>query len=266
MLGQALAVFANPGSILFALLLLSLPLSWWRVTRRAGFALGATALLAVLVVGALPLHDWLLRPLEEYFPATEPPARVDGIIVLGGAEEPAILAARGWPELNSNADRLVAFVALAARYPQSRLVFSGGTSAPRGEGAVTEADVAAAVFAKMGLNPERVLYERSSRNTIENARLSVAVAKPQPGEVWLLVTSARHLPRAVNCFNAVNWPVLPYPVDFLTGKPVGFDFSPLRRLSALNFLTKEWLGLAGYWLLGHTRHLLPPRSPADGRP
>jgi uncharacterized SAM-binding protein YcdF (DUF218 family) len=266
MQGQILAVFTNPGSLLFALLLLALPLSWWRVTRRAGVRLSAVVLAAILVIGLLPLHDWLLRPLEEYFPVPELPARVDGIIVLGGAEEPGIMAVRGWPELNSNADRLVAFVDLARRYPAAKLVFSGGTSDPRGTGEVTESDVAAAVFAKLGLDPGRVLYERSSRNTVENARLSRAVAAPKPDEVWLLVTSARHQPRAVNCFNAVDWPVVPYPVDFLTGKPAGFGFSPLRRLSALNFLAKEWLGLAGYRLLGHTRDWLPPRRGADAKP
>ncbi|MCW0235320.1 MAG: YdcF family protein [Ferrovibrio sp.] len=266
MLGQFLAIFTNPGSLLFALLLLALPLSWWRATRRAGMILGSFTLTVVVVIGLLPLNDWLLRPLEDYFPSPELPARVDGIIVLGGAERPDIMAVRGWPELNGNADRLIAFVDLAARYPAAKLVFSGGAAVPHEQGEVSEADVAAVVFAKLGLNPGRVIFERMSGNTIENARLSLALARPQPGEFWLLVTSARHQPRAVNCFNAVNWPVVPYPVDFLTGKSGDFEFSPMRRLSGLNFLVKEWLGLAWYRLAGHTRDWLPPRRTADAKP
>lgn len=266
MLGQFLAFFTNLGSLIFALLLLALPLSWWRATRRVGIVLGTMMLLLVGTVGVLPLQDWLLRPLEEYFPVPDLPANVDGIIVLGGAEEPEIMAARGWPELNSNADRLIGFVALARQYPDAKLAFTGGAAVPRGGRVVSEADVAAAIFSKLGLDAERVLYERVSRNTAENARLSLAMIQPQPTEVWVLVTSARHLPRAVNTFNAVGWQVLPYPVDFLTGKPVEVEFSPLRRLSSLNFLAKEWLGLLAYRLLGRSSEWLPLRRTGETKP
>ncbi|PJI38133.1 YdcF family protein [Ferrovibrio sp.] len=264
--GPFVAIFSSLGSLIFALLLLALPLSWWRATRRLGIMLGTTMLLLVGVIGVLPLHDWLLRPLEEYFPVPELPAKIDGVIVLGGAEEPGVMAARGWPELNSNADRLIGFVALARQYPEARLVFTGGAAVLRGDRAVSEADVAAAVFAKLGLDPDRVTYERASRNTAENARLSHALIQPKPDETWILVTSARHLPRAVNTFHAVGWQVIPYPVDFLTGKPQEFEFSPLRRLSGFNFVAKEVLGLLWYRIQGWTSDLLPARRTAETKP
>jgi uncharacterized SAM-binding protein YcdF (DUF218 family) len=266
MLGQILAIFTNPGSLIFAFLALALPLSWWRNTRRLGVMLGTAMLLIIGVIGILPLHDWLMRPLEEYFPVPELPARVDGIIVLGGAEAPGIMAARGWPEVNGNADRLIGFVALARQYPGARLVFTGGAAVPDKNRLVSEADVAAAVFTKLGLDPARVIYERESGNTAENVRFSKALAQPKPGEVWILVTSARHLPRAVGTFNAADWPVLPYPVDFLTGNPAEFEFSPLRRLAALNFLAKEWLGLIAYRILGRSTEFLPQTRPAATKP
>lgn len=266
MLGQFLAVFANLGSLIFALLVLALPLSWWRVTRRLGIMLGVTMLLLVGTVAVLPLHDWMMRPLEDYFPVPELPPKVDGVIVLGGSEVPEVMAVRGWPEVNSNADRLVGFVALARQYPDAKLVFTGGAAVPRGGQEVSEADVAAAFFAKLGLDPERVIYERASRNTAENARLSHALVQPKPEETWILVTSARHLPRAVNTFHAVGWSVLPYPVDFLTGQPQEFEFSPLRRLAGLNFVARESLGLLWYRLRGWTSDLLPLRRTGETKP
>jgi len=266
MLGQFLAIFISPGSLIFACLVLALPLSWWRATRRLGIILGAAMLLTVGAISILPLQDWLLRPLEEYFPVPELPARVDGIIVLGGAETPRVMAARGWPEVNSNADRLIGFVALARQFPDARLVFTGGTAVPDKDRPVTEADVAAAVFAKLGLDPARVIYERESRNTAENVWLSRPLAQPKAGETWILVTSARHLPRAVGTFNAADWPVVPYPVDFLTGGPVEFEFLPLRRLAALDFLAKEWLGLLAYRALGRSNELLPVAGPVATKP
>jgi uncharacterized SAM-binding protein YcdF (DUF218 family) len=264
--GQFLSAFANLGSLIFACLVVALLLSWWRASRRIGVALGVATLLAVAAIGVLPLRDWLLRPLEDYFPVPGLPSRVDGVIVLGGAEEPGIMAARGWPELNRNADRLIAFVALARQYPEARLVFSGGATVPHAAGETTEADVAGAVFAKLGLDPRRVIYERASGNTAENARLSYRLVQPRPDEVWILVTSARHMPRAVGTFNAVGWPVLPYPVDFVTGKPEGLGFSPLGRLADFNFVAKEWLGLLAYRLLGRSTELLPTRKPAETKP
>jgi uncharacterized SAM-binding protein YcdF (DUF218 family) len=266
MLGQFVVILTDLSSLIFFLLILALPLSWWRASRRTGIVLGSVMLLVVGAIGLLPLHDWMMRPLEEYFPVPELPAEVDGIIVLGGAERPDIMAIRGWPELNGNADRLIGFVALARQYPAAKLVFSGGAAVPYRDREVTEADVAAAVFAKLGLDPERVLYERTSRNTAENARLSHTLAQPRRGEVWILVSSARHLPRAVNAFETLGWPVVPYPVDFLTGNPPELEFSPLRRLSGFNFVAREMLGLLWYRLLGSTSGLLPGRGTAETKP
>ena len=266
MSGQFLNAFTDLGGWIFALLILALPLSWWAKTRRFGIGLGAAMIVVIAAIGLLPVQDWLLRPLEEYFPVPDLPAHVDGVIVLGGAERPDIMAARGWPELNSNADRLIGFVALARQYPAAKLVFTGGAAVPQHDRTVSEADVAAAVFARLGLDPDRVIYERLSRNTAENARLSHALVQPKAGEVWVLVTSARHLPRAVTTFDAVGWPVVPYPVDYLTGKAPEFEFSPLRRLSGLNFLAREMLGLLWYRVQGATSDLLPKRSAAETKP
>lgn len=266
MFGQFLASFANLGSMIFALLLLALPLSWWRVTRRLGITLGMAMLLLVGMIGVLPLHEWLMRPLEEYFPVSKLPAHVDGVIVLGGAEEPELMATNGWPELNGSADRLIGFVALARQYPGARLVFTGGAATRRDDWEVSEADVAAAVFARLGLDLGRVTFEKASRNTAENARLSHALIQPKPEENWLLVTSARHMPRAINTFRAAGWPVIPYPVDFRSGRIGEFSFSPLQRLAGVNLAAREWGGLLWYRIRGWTSELLPARRLVETKP
>ena len=64
----------------------------------------------------------------------------------------------------------------------------------------------------MGVPPERMLFETAARNTHENAVLAHALAKPRPGETWLLVTSASHMPRSVGVFRRAGWDVVPWPV------------------------------------------------------
>ena len=83
-------------------------------------------------------------------------------------------------------------------------------------------------------------------------------AEPQPGARWLLVTSARHMPRAVASFRAAGWEVEAFPVDFEAnpdGPSVYLDLGD--RLSRFNGGLKEWLGLVGYRILGWTDEIFP---------
>ena len=268
--GKIAWLLLSPGSVLFGLLILALLLSWGQRTRRWGMRLGIPVLAIIAVLGVMPSFDWMVRPLEDYYPVPKLPSAVDGIIVLGGAELPETSSFRRQPQLNASAERLIAFASLARRYPAARLVFSG-RGVWRHADSYSEADVARAALAEMGLDTSRVAFENKSRNTAENAINSQALMHPQPGQVWLLVTSAAHMPRAVNCFRAIGWNVLPYPVDYRTGEaPDGFVFEPRVALGSLDRSIKEWVGLLAYRLLGHTREFLPPRiltpvNPQDAR-
>jgi hypothetical protein len=70
---------ATPGNLL---LLLLAGLLAQANGRRRGFRLALDAGLALLVIAALPLDDWLAAPLEARFSTPTLPAQIDGIIVL----------------------------------------------------------------------------------------------------------------------------------------------------------------------------------------
>ena len=145
------------------------------------------------------------------------PERVDGIIVLGGAVETGIAEERGIPALNGSAERMTAFVALARQYLQGPARLHAGArraSVPE----VSEADVARALFSDLGIPPNRVVFEGRSRNTYENAVFSKALLDPKPGEIWLLVASASHMPRSVAIFRHAGWPVIAWPVGYKSGQ------------------------------------------------
>ncbi len=267
---KLLWLVVNPGNVLLILLCAGALLLRTR-RERLGRRLVGLAALAALLVTLLPLGRWLQAPLENRFPPpARLPERVDGIVALGGAMDQFLTVARGQPALRDDAERLTAFVALARRYPQARLVFSGGSGRLRGQ-EVKEAVAARLLFEELGLDPERVLFEDRSRNTFENALYSYRLAAPRPEETWLLVTSAYHMPRAVGCFRRAGWRVVPYPVDFRTGGGQGrgrgrgrvfstsIDFGD--SLVDLGEGAHEWVGLAAYRLMGRTDRLFP--GPAD---
>lgn len=249
-------LFARPNT--FALFLVCLGVGLLMARRRFGrwpALLGLSWYAAVLLT---PLAAWITLPLEDRFPRPDLPARVDGIVILGGAVEQALTEARGIPALNGAAERMTEAVALARLRPDARIVFTGG-SAALAPGQMSEADVARALFASLGLEGERVIFEERSRNTWENAALTHAQVNPAPGETWLLVTSASHMPRSVGTFRRAGWDIIAWPVNYST-RPGGagwFDPPFSFRLGQAEWATREYVGLVAYHLLGRTSALFP---------
>ena len=100
--------------------------------------------------------------------------------------------------------------------------------------------------------------EDRSRNTAENAVQAAKLLQPKPGQKWILITSAFHMPRAKALFEAQGFEILARPVDFKTS---GFEGSwrvfgrPSTGLKRIDLAAKEWAGLGVAWLLGDiSRH------------
>ena len=249
-LAKTFWLLAKPSNLV-ALLLAAGVVALWLGWHRLGTALATLGTLPLVALAVLPLGSWLLIPLENRFP---PPGqlreRLDGIVVLGGAEQPAITEAREQPSISDSADRLTAMVELARRYPGTRLLYTGAA-----------APITRALLIRQGFDVSRVLFETEARDTYENALLSRRLARPKPEERWLLVTSARHMPRSVGIFRAVGWPVIPYPVDYRTTGRIELDRHPNAgtgsRLADLDLALREWIGLIAYRLMGRTEELFP---------
>ncbi|RVD53652.1 YdcF family protein, partial [Mesorhizobium sp. M8A.F.Ca.ET.023.02.2.1] len=197
--------------------------------------------------------------LEERFPKPSLPEKVDGIAVLGGGFEGAINLVRGGHELNSSGDRMVETAILARRFPQAKVVVSGGNGSLffDGEG---DADTAPRLLEALGVPADRLILEDKSRNTYENAVFSRELVKPKPGETWLLVTSAFHMPRAKALFDKAGFPTVPWPVDYRTSGKEGiglFRDNPSDSLQATTMAVREWIGLLAYWLSGRIDQPFP---------
>jgi len=232
--------------------------------KRIGALLVWTAALGFVLFGWGPMGFILMRPLEDRFP--RPPNDMPeptGIIVLGGVVSAPTVPRRAIA-LTQDGERLTETATLARRYPNARIVVSGGTFGSRSD-AETEAFITKRFLADIGVDEARIVTEARSLSTAENAAFTRALIMPQPGERWLLVTSASHMPRAVGTFRHAGFPVIPYPVGYTTtGRPDDYWAIRLEASTSLvrvDVAVHEWLGLIAYWLTGRIDTLLPSPEP-----
>jgi uncharacterized SAM-binding protein YcdF (DUF218 family) len=234
--------------------------------RRIGLGLLIASIVLLVVAGFSPLGNALLLALTERFPPWQQGTGgdPDGIIVLGGAIDSESSAARHSIELDASAERVLAMLRLARRYPSARIVYSGG-SGNLLLASVSEAPFAGQLLDEFAVARDRIILEPHSRSTAENASFVRAMLTPKPNERWLLVTSAFHMPRAIGAFRRVGFNVEAYPVDWRTRgwTDISLPFDQLSSgLARTDVAIHEWGGLVVYWLAGKSSELFP--SPAGG--
>ncbi len=209
----------------------------------------ATAALFV-VFGVLPTGNWIARQLEDQYPRPPTlPAHVDGIVDLGGGLGADILMERHAPAAALSEARLVSTFELARRYPDARVVFSGGW------GRHADAVAAAYVFGQMGLDPARLTLEDRSRDTFENLLFTQRLVQPNRRQTWVLATSAIQMPRAMMVANRLGWAMIPWPTDYLTRppgqmRPMADYLDIAGNLMHADAALHEELGLIAYRLRG----------------
>jgi len=220
--------------------------------RRMALWISSMSLALLIVLSTLPLGDLLLQPIERRYPAHPDLDAIEGIIVLGGGENARASTFWGQVQLNEGAERYTAALALARRFPEAQVLFTGGSGALRDAAGATvsEAAIAERFFLEQGISPERLLLEEQSRNTAENARLSLKLAGAAPGESWVLITSAFHMPRAMRSFEAAGWGrLVAWPVDYRTSRfGDGIGWNLIQNLAVLNTAIRERVGQLAYRL------------------
>lgn len=250
-------VIANPGNFLILLLVLALLNGWKKLSSFCA--------LSLLVITFYPVGNWLLQPLESRFsPPVTMPENIAGVIVLGGAEEAELSAVWQQPQFNMAAERDMAILPLMQRYADAPIILTGGSGSVR-KPEFRGADVLQSWLQGQQLD-HRVIFERDSRNTFENAIYSQGVLpediKFDDSRGWLLVTSAYHMPRSVGIFRNQGWNVIPYPVDYYS-MPAGLGSVRAdlgKNLHELSIGVREWLGLGAYYLTDKTDELFPSVS------
>jgi uncharacterized SAM-binding protein YcdF (DUF218 family) len=244
-LNKLVALLLAPGRLLLWLALAT-ALALVLGRPRTGRALAVASAVLLVLFAVLPLGDWLARGLENQYPRpAPPPARVDGILTLGGGLGTGVLLARGAPDDAESETRLVSTFELARRYPTARVVFSGGW------GADPDATAAKYIFAQMGLDPARLTLEARSRDTYENLLFQ--------------------MPRAMAVARRLGWDLIPWPTDYKTDpqagrRPPANYLDIAGNLGRTDEASHEWVGLLAYQLGGFARATSVPSNAARAAP
>lgn len=217
--------------------------------RRTGMRVLVAGIGLLVIFAISPISLLFLFLLERQFPPADLSSLSQaptGIVVLGGAIDSDVRRTRQIVAINERAERLTEGLVLLRKYPTAMAVVQHGGARD--------------LFVSLGIDRQRIVVERDSNNTWENAIFAKQIAMPKPGQVWLLVTSAWHMPRAMGTFRKVGFEILPWPVDYRTVPSQNwtqFFYRPSQGLTLLDLAAKEWVGMLGYYLIGRSSELFP---------
>lgn len=196
-----------------------------------GLAFGAAALCLTIVL-SLPSFGWWLdrqQPHLRYIPPPWPDA--DAIVVLGGGRRG--FAAEYGEDITAGVSTLerLRYAAHIARELNKPILVSGG--APLWGAQQPEGDIMRDILVnEFGLPVQWV--ERTSIDTLENAKNSASMLRASGVSRIYLVTHADHMPRAQANFEAQGLLVV----------PLATSFTPISSLSSSYFIP-SFDGMAG---------------------
>ncbi|MEM0965904.1 MAG: YdcF family protein [Verrucomicrobiota bacterium] len=202
--------------------LLGAVLLLFQKAKRTAFMLllGSLALLFLLSIPAF--QKPFLRYAESGSASPIPAKQTSAPIVVLGAGTRYIEGGSSSQSLGSTAiARCVEGIQLARQMPSVPLIFTGGQIGARPPSSTDMASLAI----DLGVDPSRIITFSDPTSTAEEARRTFEQIGPA---TIYLVTSALHLPRAVELFKKEGLDPIPVPCDFLVDdSAVGFlDFLP----------------------------------------
>jgi uncharacterized SAM-binding protein YcdF (DUF218 family) len=257
-LSKLLPLFVYPLGLACLLLLVAL-FTVWKQPRWTALLIGL-AFVILLLGGNGAIANEVVYSLEkQYLPPAELP-QADAIVVLGGAVR-SQFPPRPWIDVSEAGDRPIHGAQLYRQGKAPLVILSGGRIEWQGGGPPESGDMAKLVEA-LGVPATAIVQDPTSLNTYENA-VNVKQILDQRGlKQILLVTSATHMPRAIQIFKKLGIDAVPAPTDFLISEqerrepvstPQGKILATLPEAENLHRLTraiKEYIGIGVYRLRG----------------
>ena len=222
--------------------------------RRFSKIIYSLVLILILLTGILPTGQYMIYLLEKNYSVKKNlPDNIDGILILGGATNPLLTKDHNQIVLNDSAERITESIKLIKKYPNSKVVFAGGSGSllyPN----LSHSAVAKRFYESFGVNTEKIYFDDKSRNTYENILFTKNKFKNIKNERWIVISSAFHLTRVLNVSEKLDLKFIPYATDYRLQKEFYFKLSInfFSNISTFELASHEWLGLIYYYLMGRS--------------
>lgn len=217
-LSKSLTPLISPGGVVLAVGVIAV-LFWLLRRPRTAIGLAVLALGLLWIVCTPAFESAATGLLESRYPAVAVPLSPDAdvIIILGGGALPRLSSAKA----DASDERLTHAFDLFKAGKAPAILVSGGDRIYR-PGAPTDADDMRNLLTRLGVSPDAILADASSRDTEENAQNCLAIMRAHGMSSALLVTSAIHMPRAMAAFKRAGIDALPSPADFSAPSSTGW--------------------------------------------
>lgn len=238
-------------------------LDLWKRSWSLNSWIALVGFLVVFISGNFYFAHWISHSLESQYPPLTQNPNADAIVILGGGTKPN-LHPRQHPEVSEGGDRVIHGAFLFKKEYAPVIVTTGGwVTVYWDPGDRSEAAGMRELLIMLDIPEDKIMIEPHSQNTQENALNTVELLKDTDINKIVLVTTARHMPRAKAVFEKQGFDVIPAPTDyFVTGEPdiangnIGKNFNLLNLPPKAKFINvttesmKEYVGLFYYWLRG----------------
>ncbi len=238
---------------LLIILLILLISSFFYIIKKKSLSKKIFILAAVyfIFIAIIPTGKILMFFLEKNISETNYTFNhLDGIIVLSGNEDVNKSIHHDQLYTGGSTYRLIESIRLYKKFPDARIVFSGGSSSLFSN--QLSSHVAEKFFELYFNDHKHIIFESNSSNTYENILFTNKIVKPKKNEKWALVTSAFHMRRALGVANQLGLELIPYPVDFRLSENLSsqlFNFNLMENISLFQVAIREVLGILLYKFL-----------------
>lgn len=252
---KILAHLAYPAGIIGCCIIITLVCK--ALGKKSWAGLFATLGVVVFLTASSPfVANTLISRLENRYPqpelSTTPVA--DAIIVLGGSLRlPAY--PRRFSQLTHTSDRFWYAARLFKAGKAKQIILSGGNVYQQ-LALQPEAFYIKQILMELGIPQDAITIEGDSRTTEQNAQQTLKLLKKNALRSALLVTSARHMPRALSLFEDEQITVIPCSSDVLIAdsyQPSIFNWLP--NANAFSLTTVALHEYYGMWFDGANKNL-----------
>jgi len=234
--------------LLYPITIIIFLLIWAAITRKR---LPVILALVILIITSSPI---LSHQIAAYLDGPEQKKSVedmdvaDSIVVLSGMIVP-IKTKQGITYEWADPDRFFGGIELIKAGKAKNIIFTGGIM-PWQKNTKPEGYILAKFAEEFGIPRAQIIVTGDVENTSDEAKVVMEILKKNNTNKIILVTSAFHMPRAVNLFRKENIEVQVFPVDYKAGisDTTLMDFLPSAyAFYMFQFSLRELIGRSYYY-------------------